>query len=108
MTVQSFAIFALFFLAMSCQNSRKTPISEETFIRILADIHTAEGAAEGELMATKDSLLRTYYAQILKKHGVSSADFDSTFAIYTRQPVAFDSVYSAVMREVQKIDTTQH
>jgi Domain of unknown function (DUF4296) len=108
MTVKSFTIFTLLFVTISCQNMDKTPIPEATFIQILADIHTADGAAEGELMAAKDSLLRIYYAQILKKHGVSPADFDSTFAIYTRQPVAFDSVYSAVMREVQKIDTTTH
>jgi hypothetical protein len=92
----------------SCQNSNQAPISETTFTHILAEMHTAEGAAEGEFQSAKDSLLRIYYAQILKKHEVSQIDFDSTLAVYSRKPVALDSVYSAVMREIQKIDTTTH
>ncbi len=98
----------LFLLIISCQNDGKAPISAETFTLILTDMHTAEAAAEGEFTTTKDSLLRIYYAQILKKHDVSQADFDSTLAVYSRKPVEFDSIYSGVFREIAKIDTTKH
>jgi uncharacterized lipoprotein NlpE involved in copper resistance len=99
---------ALIIALFSCQNSDKAPISETTFTRILVEMHTAEGAAEGEFASSKDSLLRIYYVQILKKHEVSQTDFDSTLAVYSRQPLAFDSLYSGVLREIQKIDTTTH
>jgi hypothetical protein len=101
-------LIALIIALFSCQNSNKAPISETTFIRILADMHTAEGAAEGEFASSKDSLLRIYYVQILKKYEVTQTDFDSTLAVYSRQPVVFDSLYSNVLREIQKIDTTTH
>jgi uncharacterized lipoprotein NlpE involved in copper resistance len=101
-------LIALILALLSCQNSNKAPISETTFTRILADMHTAEGAAEGEFASAKDSLLRIYYVQILKKHEVSQTDFDSTLAVYSRQPLVFDSLYSNVLREIQKIDTTTH
>jgi hypothetical protein len=103
-----FTSIALIIALFSCQNSGKAPVSESTFTRILAEMHTAEGAAEGEFASAKDSLLRIYYAQILKKHEVTQTDFDSTLAVYSRQPVAFDSLYSNVLREIQKIDTTTH
>jgi hypothetical protein len=91
---------------LSCQNRGKAPIGESTFTQILAEMHTAEGAAEGEFASSKDSILRIYYAQILKKHEVTQTDFDSTLSVYSRQPVVFDSLYSNVLREIQKIDTT--
>jgi Domain of unknown function (DUF4296) len=71
-------------------------------------MHTAEAAAEGEFATAKDSLLKIYYGQILQKHGVTKVDFDSTLAVYSRQPTAFDSVYAQVFREIAKIDTTTH
>jgi hypothetical protein len=104
--------YTLFFLfsicLLSCKNEGKAPLSADTFADILTDMHIAEAAAEGEFTMTKDSLLKTYYGQILKKHNVSSVDFDSTMAVYSRQPAAFDSVYSQVLRQIEKIDTTTH
>jgi hypothetical protein len=98
---------ALLLLAtISCNGNEKAPVSAETLTHILTDMHTAEAAAEGEFPAGKDSILRVYYPQILKKYGVTKVDFDSTMSVYSRQPVAFDSVYSAVMREISKLDTT--
>jgi hypothetical protein len=103
-------LFIALFIAsiFGCKNEGKAPIKDETFIRILADMHTAEAAAEGEFATAKDSLLKLYFPQILQKHGVSKPDFDSTMAVYSRNPVAFDSIYSGVLREIAKIDTTKH
>jgi Domain of unknown function (DUF4296) len=103
-----FTSITLIIVFLSCQSSNKAPITEATFTRILAEMHTAEGAAEGEFSSAKDSILRIYYIQILKKHDVTQTDFDSTLAVYSRQPVVFDSLYSNVLREIQKIDTTTH
>jgi hypothetical protein len=102
------AFTLLLLLIFSCQYDEKAPISAETFTLILTDMHTAEAAAEGEFTTGKDSILRIYYPQILKKYGVSQTDFDSTLAVYSRKPVEFDSIYSGVLREIAKIDTTKH
>ncbi len=101
-------ILILLAIFCSCQTTENAPIEPKKLTLILTDMHTAEAAAEGEFMTVKDSILKIYYAQILKKHGVSQADFDSTLAVYSRQPVAFDSIYSSVLREIAKIDTTKH
>ena len=102
-------LFLLAFISLfSCKNEGKAPLSADTFASILTDMHIAEAAAEGEFATKKDSILKIYYVQILKKHNVTAADLDSTMAVYSRQPAAFDSVYSAVFRQIDKIDTTKH
>ena len=101
-------IFIYFICLFSCKNEGKAPLSADTFASILTDIHIGEAAAEGEFSTKKDSILKIYYGQILKKHNVSSADFDSTMAVYSRQPVVFDSLYSDVLRRIEKIDTATH
>lgn len=108
MKIPFISIILLFLLILSCQSDGKAPLSAKTFTNILVDMHTAEGAAEGEFMTKKDSLLKIYYGQILQKHGVSQSDFDSTLAVYSRKPAAFDSIYANVIRQLQKIDTTKH
>jgi Domain of unknown function (DUF4296) len=95
-------------LIFSCQNDGKAPISADNFVLILTDMHTAEAAAEGETLNMRDSILKIYYPQILKKHGASQADFDSTLAVYSRRPIEYDSIYARVLREVAKIDTSGH
>ena len=100
--------FCLFVLIISCKNEVKAPVERETFVHILTDMHTAEAAAEGEFTTVKDSLLKIYYPQILKKHGVNQVDFDSTMTLYSREPILFDSIYAQVFREIAKIDTTKH
>lgn len=99
-------IFLCFLSLFSCKNEGKAPLSDDTFASILTDMHIAEAAAEGEFTTKKDSILKIYYGQILKKHNASSADFDSTMAVYSRKPEAFDSLYSDVFRRIEKIDTT--
>ena len=101
-------VFICFISLFSCKNEGKAPLSADTFASILTDIHIGEAAAEGEFSTKKDSILKIYYGQILKKHNVSSADFDSTMAVYSRQPVVFDSLYSDVLRRIEKIDTATH
>ena len=102
------SILGLFVLIISCKNELKAPVDRETFVRMLTDMHVAEAAAEGEYTPMKDSILKIYYPQILKKYGVTQVDFDSTLAIYSRQPVVFDSLYAQIQRQIAKIDTTKH
>ena len=106
-TAIAFAL-CLFITIISCKKEVKAPIDRDTFVHVLTDMHTAEAAAEGEFTTVKDSLLKIYYPQILKKHGVNQVDFDSTFTLYSREPILFDSIYAQVFREIAKIDTTKH
>lgn len=85
---------------MACQSDLAAPIAQDKLIKVLVDIHTAEGLLETETQNIRDSMTRIYYAQILEKHQTNQVDFDSTMAIYSRNPIQFDTVYNRVLRIV--------
>lgn len=95
------ALSALLFVCVACQNALNAPVSEEKLINVLYDIHTAEALLESESQNMRDSMTKKYYAQIYQKHGISQVDFDSTMAIYTRNPTQLDTVYNRVLRIVK-------
>lgn len=85
----------------ACQSTPNAPIRQEKLINVLYDIHTAEGLLESESQNVRDSMAKIYYAQIFQKHGVTQIDFDSTMAIYTRNPTQMDTVYNHLLRIVK-------
>ncbi len=65
---------------------------------ILYDYHLAEGIANGSMQDTRDTIaLRTFRASILRKHGVSQADFDSSLVYYTRHTKLLEDIYTKLV-----------
>lgn len=96
--------FTLLTLILACEKSLNTPLSEQQLIDLLADMHSAEAATESEVSRVRDSMTKIYYQQIFDKHGVKKADFDTTLALYSRNPVALDTVYSRVIRKLSELE----
>ena len=46
-----------------------------------------------------------YYAQVLEKHGITQAQFDSSIVWYTAHPQLFDKIYPRVMAELKDEET---
>lgn len=94
------------FTAMACSNNREElPLSEEKMAHILADIHVAEAAIKEATGSDKDSLEQLYYQRIMKIHGVSRADFDSTLSKVHRNP---DQLIHLYQRARAILDTLGH
>lgn len=65
---------------------------------ILFDYHIAMGmVSEND---TGDYQKRMYEASVLKKHGVSEADFDSSLVYYTRHADRFQSIYENLSKRL--------
>lgn len=94
-------LLAFLFVWAACQNALDAPVSEEKLVTVLYDIHTAEALLEGESQNMRDSMTKIYYTQIYQKQGITQIDFDSTMAIYTRNPTHLDTVYNRVLRIVK-------
>jgi hypothetical protein len=82
----------------SCSNNEKKDaaamkIEPTKMVQLLADIHLVEAALEVEPQGIRDSLTQLYYPQVLARHQVSKADFDSTMHYLGRHPVELDSLY---------------
>jgi hypothetical protein len=70
---------------------------------ILVDLHKTEGMIQVMGMAHgHDETNDLYYAQVLEKHGVTQAQFDSSIVWYTAHPVLFDKIYPKVQADLKQ------
>lgn len=100
--VNSFLILILF-VTVSCQSDTiDLPIENEKLVKILADMHVAEGLLQDETQAVKDSLSPKYYEQIFVKYGVKRADFDTTMSRLGVRPHMMEKIYEKVVEEFTK------
>ena len=68
---------------------------------ILFDYHLAEGIQN--VLQNEDTIaMRAYEASILKKYGVSKADFDSSLLYYTRHTALLEKVYDDVTERLNR------
>jgi hypothetical protein len=102
------------FLHSSCYKSPTKElaeglIAEPKLIKVLADVHLAEGfLVDVGNIQKKDSLAAVYYGTIFKLHGVDSASFAETMQNYMQNPAALARVYEKVLQELQIKDAEFH
>jgi hypothetical protein len=86
-------------------------IPREKFVEILVRIHITDMITSGS------SFFRTYepgdtvdlYASVFERYNVTKADFDSTVAMYTRQPEVYLKVYDEVLLKLNyMLDTLKN
>ena len=85
-------LYSLFFTLSGC---RPRGILHSGEMRsVLVDLHTTDALLQMSgkqfLSAEEKSL---YYAQVLEKHGITQAQFDSSIVWYTAHPQLFDKIY---------------
>ena len=69
---------------------------------ILADLHKTDGLMQVQgLNFGHDEVRNIYYAQVLEKHGITQAQFDSSIVWYTAHPVLFDKIYPKVQADLK-------
>lgn len=70
---------------------------------VLIDLHKADGMIQVSPLGRKDSEAKTiYYAQVLQKHGITQAQFDSSIVWYTAHPQLFNKIYPKVMAALRE------
>lgn len=92
-----FLISIILFLIAACNRRPKDVLSKKEMVKVLTDFHLLDG-----VLYAKDSLYignyNTYYYQyVLKKHGITQAQFDSSLAWYGKNPREFEKVYTDVI-----------
>jgi hypothetical protein len=111
-----FAFTFLFALFLSCKDdftkiNKRGIIPREKFVEILADIHLID------VMAGSPSYSRKYEAgdtvdlnqAVFDKYNVTKIDFDSTVAMYVRQPEVYIKVYDEVLLKLNyMLDTMKN
>ncbi len=95
--------FVLAFTA--CNKPQNDTLSRKEMTAFLIDLHKLDGAlvAQG-LGSAEDRNNVYYYNALLKKHGITKAQFDSTLVYYAKNPKKFERVYTDVIEELTEFD----
>lgn len=68
---------------------------------LLADLHKTDAMIEVKgIRTTSNEEKEIYYAQVLEKHGVTQAQFDSSLVWYTAHPQFFNKIYPRVLKDL--------
>lgn len=70
---------------------------------IMVDLHKTDALLSVTgLQLGKEEVNNIYYAEVLEKHGVTQAQFDSSLVWYTAHPQLFDKIYPKVIDKLEK------
>lgn len=100
-------LLAICFLATfySCSNRPDNVLSRNEMTDFLVEIHKLDGALNAKGLGSYDNRQNVYYYNaLLKKHGISKAQFDSSLVWYTKNPKKFERIYVDVVEQLTKLD----
>lgn len=96
-------------LLFSCSKEKKNApkLNEETFTKMLIDIHIADGTLTSQNIyrAGKNYRPSYYYNSIYEKYGVEPAEFDSCVAYYAHDTKNFTKIYDKVIDSLNRLET---
>lgn len=90
--------------ASSCSRAPVMPVDEATLVKVLADVHIAEVAAQNFAGAYKDSIKRIYYQQIYDIHGISETDFRASLQVLSDHQEKMEKLYKKVEKHLESMD----
>lgn len=96
-------ILSLFILQFSLYSCRPKGILHSWEMRhVLVDLHKADALLQTHnLSQASPEEKALYYAQVLVKHGITQAEFDSSLVWYTAHPQLFDKIYPKVLADLK-------
>tara|TARA_B100000795_G_C22796023_1_gene439356 strand:- start:1269 stop:1634 length:366 start_codon:yes stop_codon:yes gene_type:complete len=87
---------------VSC-NTKETTVSsniipEDRLVALLADFHLMDAAAKQNIVTNNHNTLVKHkqYLGVLKLHGFSKEQFDSTISFHVKDPANFKKIYEEV------------
>ncbi len=77
-------------------------LSSNEMREVLVDLHKTDAMLQmaGIGMMDKEQM-QIYYAQVLQRHGITQAQFDSSLVWYTAHPQLFNKIYPKVLSELE-------
>ena len=77
-------------------------LSSDEMREVLVDLHKTDALLQLSGLGMQDQEAKQiYYAQVLERHGVTQAQFDSSLVWYTAHPQLFNKIYPKVMADLE-------
>lgn len=94
--VSTFVVLSV--LLSACTVRPHNVLSSKEMENVLYDLHRTEGILQAKGYGyNRDEENAGYYEAVLRKHGVTQAQFDSSLVWYTDNPRRFDKIYPKVI-----------
>lgn len=92
-------------LWQACQQQVEQPsLSDDTVVRIMADLYVAEAATTGLGGFKKDSLTFAYYEQVFEIHGVAREEYEKNLRLIARDEYRMEELTQAATALLQPKD----
>jgi hypothetical protein len=97
---QTIFIIGIILLFAACGRP-KGVVSQDDMVNVLTDLHKLDGSLTAKGLMYNDADIRNeYYASVLKKYGITKAEFDSSLVWYSKNPKTFDRIYDKVILQL--------
>ena len=102
-STRNILVFCLLSFILCLSSCRPHGILSSRKMRdIMIDLHKTDALLfVTGLQMGKEEVNNIYYAEVLEKHGVTQAQFDSSLVWYTAHPQLFDKIYPKVLKELK-------
>ncbi len=96
-------ILAFLMLLVGCKSTPNGVLSHDDFVDLLVDLHKGEAYTDIFFREFReDSMKATYQQSLLKKHGITQEEFDTTMVWYGAHIEEYISVYDDVIAQLEK------
>ena len=69
---------------------------------VMVDLHKTDAMIQlSGLRISESEIKAIYYAEVLERHGITQAQFDSSLVWYTAHPQFFNKIYPKVLKELE-------
>ena len=93
-------LFVLLCVVVGCRP--RGILSNREMRDVLYDLHRADGAIQvAGYNYSHDQEVAGYYKNVLDKHGITQAQFDSSLVWYTNNPQIFNKIYPKVLERLE-------
>jgi len=99
-----FQILILLIITVAFVSCRPKGILHSREMRkVLVDLHKTDAMLQiaGYTTINNPEARTIYYAQVLERHGITQAEFDSSLVWYTAHPQLFDKIYPKVLADLK-------
>jgi len=99
-------LFTILFILGSCEKEPESIIGKSKFIKILTEIHLADGVilTKGLKRKIKKGDSVTYYNHVFKKYNISRNKFEKTIEYYAKHTDEYKIVYDSISANLNVID----
>lgn len=98
------ALLLVISLLVSCENRPKQVLSDEKMEAVMLDLFLFEGAANVKKIPVGDTLRAHYYNQILAKHGITLAQYDSSLVWYMNKPKTYEKIHQQLQQKLEQLE----